>query len=84
MNDSTQILLTPAATHLVACALTLDELSLDRMLFSSPWVQVNPEKADASDYEKFIAYEGLRFLSGQRKDISRLKSIKIEFRYFAP
>ena len=83
MNDSTQIVLTPAASYLVTCALKLDELSFDRMIFSSPWVQVNPEKMGASDYERFIAYEGLRFLSVQDKDISNPKSIKIEFRYFS-
>jgi len=81
LNDSTQIVLTPAASNFVACVLNLDNISLHRMQFSSPWVQVNPEKTGASDYERFIAYQGLKFLFGQGKDISNLKSIKIEFRY---
>jgi len=83
LNDSTQIVLTPSLPYFVPCLLNLDFISLDRVQFSSPWVQVNPEKADASDYEKFVAFEGLKFLYNRGKDISNLKSIKIEFRYSA-
>ena len=81
LNDSTQLVLTPASPYLVACVLNLDNISLHQMQFSSPWVQVNPEKPGASDYERFIAYEGLKFLVVQGKDVSNLKSIKIELRY---
>jgi hypothetical protein len=83
LKDSTQIVLTPTISYLVPCLLNLDYVSLPRMLFSSPPVQVNPEKTDASDYEKFVAYSGLKFLSVRGKDISKLKSIKIELRYAA-
>lgn len=81
LNDSTQLVLTPDDAYLVDCTLNLDNLSLRQMQLSSPWVQVNPEKTGASDYERFIAYEGLKFLFVRGKDISTLKSIKIEFRY---
>src|SRR6185295_18920879 len=81
LNDSTQIVLTPSLPYFVPCLLNLDYVSLERIQFSSPWVQVNPEKADATDYERFVAYEGLKYLFIRGKDISNLKSIKIEFRY---
>ena len=81
LNDSTQISLTPTLPYFVPCLLNLDFISVGRIQFSSPWVQVNPEKTDASDYERFVAYEGLKFLFIRGKDISKLKSIKIEFRY---
>ena len=83
LNDSTQIVLTPTISYLVPCVLNLDDISRPRMHFSSPSVQVNPEKTDASDYERFVAYEGLNFLFNRGKDISKLKSMKIEFRYSA-
>ena len=81
LNDSTQIVLTPTLSYFVPCLLNLDFVSSDRMLFSSPWVQVNPERTGASDYERFIASQGLNFLIDRGKDITNLKSIKIEFRY---
>lgn len=83
LNDSSQIVLTPAISYLVPCVLNLDYVSSPRIHFSSPSVQVNPEKTDASEYERFVAYEGLNFLFKRGKDISKLKSIKIEFRYSA-
>src|SRR4030095_13921165 len=81
LNDSTQIVLTPTVSYLVPCLLTLDFISPDRMQFSSPQVEVNPEKPGASAYEQFIADQGLNYLFRQGKDISNLKSLKIEFRY---
>lgn len=83
LNDSTQIVLAPGASYLVPFVWNLDYVSLPRILFSSPRVQVNPEKTDASDYERFIAHQGLKSLSVRGNDISKLKSIKIEFRYAA-
>ncbi len=82
LNDSTQIVLTPDVSSLIPCLLNLDFVSIPLMQFSSPWVQVNPERAGASDYEKFIAFQGLKFLSDKGQDISRFNTIKIEFRYY--
>ena len=81
LNDSTQIELTPTVPYFVSCVLNLDFISADRIQFSSPSVQVNPERPGASDYERFIAQQGLNFLYDRGKDTTNLKSIKIEFKY---
>ena len=82
LNDSTQLILTPADTYLFPCILNIDNISPAQMQVSSPWVEVNPEKTGATDYERFIAYEGLKFLFNRGMDISILKSVKLELRYF--
>jgi hypothetical protein len=83
LNDSTQLILLPTDPYLFGCTLHIDNISKKQMKISSPWVQVNPEKPGASDYERFIAYQALKYLSSdQQKDISKLKSVKLELRYF--
>ena len=81
LGDSTQFILEPTARNQVDCTLQIDNISSKKMQVSSPWVEVNPEKPGASNYERFIAYQASVYLSAQQIDISTLKSVKLQLRY---
>ena len=81
LGDSTQFILEPTARNQVDCTLQIDNISNKKMQVSSPWVEVNPEKPGASNYERFIAYQAFTYLSAQQIDISTLKSVKLQLRY---
>lgn len=81
LGDSTQFILEPTARNQVDCTLQIDNISNKKMQVSSPWVEVNPEKAGASNYERFIAYQASTNLSVQQIDMSTIKSVKLQLRY---
>ena len=81
LNDSTQFILEPTDRNQVDCILHIDNISNKRMLVSSPWVEVNPERAGASFYERFIAYQAATYLSVHQIDISNIKSVRLQLRY---
>ena len=83
LGDSTQFILEPTARNQVDCILHIDNISNKKMQISSPWVEVNPEKAGASNYERFIAYQASTYLSVHQMDISNFKSVKLQLRYAA-
>lgn len=80
-DDSTQIILTPTDSTLGPMSLTIDHLSSHLIHFSSPQVNVNPENPSATDYEKFVAFQGLSWLYNRNVDTSKLRTIKIQFTY---
>jgi hypothetical protein len=81
LGDSTQFILEPTDRNQVDCTLHIDNISNKKMQISSPWVEVNPEKAGASNYERFIAYQVSTYLSIHQIDISSFKSVKLQLRY---
>ena len=81
LGDSTRFILEPTARDQVDCILYIDNISNKKMQISSPWVEVNPEKTGASDYERFIAYQAFTYLSVQQIDVSNIKSVKLQLRY---
>ena len=81
LGDSTSFILEPTNPSQIVCTLQIDNIFNDRMLVSSPWVTVNPEKPGASDYERFIAYQAFTYLNMQRVDVSNIKSVKLGLRY---
>ena len=81
LGDSTQFILEPTARNQVDCTLHIDNISNKKMQISTPWVNVNPEKAGASNYERFIAYQASTYLSMHQIDLSNLKSVKLQLRY---
>ena len=81
LGDSTHFILEPTARDQIDCTLHIDNISNKKMQISSPWVQVNPEKPGASDYERFIAYQASTYLSVHQIDISNIKSVKLQLRY---
>ena len=81
LGDSTHFILEPTARDQVDCTLHIDNISNKKMQISSPWVEVNPEKPGASDYERFIAYQAFTYLSVHQIDISTIKSVKLQLRY---
>ena len=81
LGDSTHFILEPTARNQVDCILYIDNISSKKMQISSPWVQFNPEKPGASNYERFIAYQASTYLSVQQVDISKIKSVKLQLRY---
>ena len=80
-SDSTNFILEPTNRNQVDCSLFIDHISSQKMQISSPWVEVNPEKAGASNYERFIAYQAFTYLSVHQIDISNIKSVKLQLRY---
>jgi hypothetical protein len=83
LPDSTGFILTPTDRSLFECAMQIDNISNKKMQISTPWVEVNPEKLGASDYERFIAYQAATYLSGQTIDMSTIRSVKLQLRYIA-
>ena len=83
LGDSTHFILEPAARNQVDCTLQIDNISNKKMQISSPWVEVNPEKPGASNYERFIAYQAFTYLGVHQIDISTIKSVKLQLRYVA-
>ena len=81
LGDSTHFILEPTARNQVDCTLHIDNISNKKMQISSPWVEVNPEKPNASDYERLIAYQASTYLSMHQIDISNIKSVKLQLRY---
>ncbi len=81
--DSTQLILEPANSFQIPCALHIDNISRAQMQFSSPWVEVNPEKSGASNYERFIAYQAFTYLGNHQQDISKFRSVRLQLRYLA-
>jgi len=81
LGDSSQFILEPTSRDQVACTLHIDNISNMKMQISSPWVEVNPEKPAASNYERFIAYQAFTYLSVHQIDISNIKSVKLQLRY---
>jgi len=81
LGDSTSFILEPTARNQVDCILHIDNISSQKMQVSSPWVEVNPEKPGASDYERFIAYQASLYLDKHHIDISNIKSVKLQLRY---
>ena len=80
-TDSTQLTLEPINPLQLTCGLNIDNISKTKMQFSTPWVEVNPEKAGASNYEKFIVYQAITYLYNHNQDISKLRSVKLQLRY---
>jgi len=80
-GDSTHFILEPTARDQVDCTMQIDNISNKKMQISSPWVEVNPEKTGASNYERFIAYQASTYLSAKQIDISIIKSVKLQLRY---
>lgn len=83
ISDSTQLTLEAVNSLQLSCVLTIDNISKAKMLLSTQWVEVNPEKMGASNYERFIAYQALTYLDNQHQDISKLRSVKLQLRYGA-
>ena len=81
LSDSTDFILEPADQNLVNCILHIDNISNKKIQISSPWVEINPEKTGASNYERFIAYQASTYLSAKQIDISIIKSVKLQLRY---
>ena len=81
LSDSTNFILEPTNRNQVDCALYIDNISNKKMQISSPWVEVNPEKPGASNYERFIAYQAFTYLNVHQIDISNIKSAKLQLRY---
>jgi len=81
LSDSTGFILEPADRSLVNCILYIDNIFNKKMQVSSPWVEVNPEKAGASDYERFIAYSAFKYFDRHQLDVSNIKSVKLQLRY---
>ena len=81
LSDSTNFILEPTNRNQVDCTMYIDNISNKRMLISSPWVEVNPEKPGASNYERFIAYQAFTYLTVHQVDISNIKSVKLQLRY---
>lgn len=81
LGDSTHFILEPAARNQVDCILHIENISSKKMQVSSPWVDVNPENAGASKYERFIAYQAFTYLGVHQIDISNLRSVKLQLRY---
>ena len=81
LSDSTYFILEPTNRNQFDCTLHIDNISNKKMQISSPWVEVNPEKPGASDYERFIAYQVSTYLSVHQIDISSFKSVKLQLRY---
>ena len=81
LSDSTKFILEPTDRNLVNCTLHIDNISNKKMQISSPWVEVNPEKASASDYEQFIAYSAFKYFNRHHIDVSNIKSVKLQLRY---
>ena len=81
LGDSTQFILEPTARDQVDCTLHIDNISNKKMQISTPWVEVNPEKAGASDYERFIAYSAFKYFDRHQLDVSNIKSVKLQLRY---
>jgi len=81
LGDSTHFILEPTDRNQVDCTLHIDNISNKKMQISSPWVEVNPEKPGASDYERFIAYQASTYLTVHQIDISNIKSVKLQLRY---
>ena len=81
LSDSTDFILEPVDQNLVNCILHIDNISNKKMQVSSPWVEVNPEKAGASDYERFIAFSAFKYFTRHQLDVSNIKSVKLQLRY---
>ncbi|HET9747579.1 MAG TPA: hypothetical protein VFP97_17805 [Chitinophagaceae bacterium] len=81
LGDSTQFILEPTDRSLFDCILQIDNISNKKLQISSPWVEVNPEKPGASNYERFIAYQAGTYLSLQQIDMSSIRSVKLQMRY---
>ena len=81
LSDSTEFILAPTDQSLVNCTLHIDDISNKKMQLSSPWVEVNPEKAVASDYERFIAYSAFKYFNRHHIDVSNIKSVKLGMKY---
>lgn len=81
LGDSTHFILEPTARNQVDCTMQIDNISSKKMQISSPWVEVNPEKQGASNYERFIAYQAFTYLSVHQIDMSTMKSVKLQLRY---
>ena len=81
LGDSSHFILEPTARDQVDCTLQIDNISSKKMQISSPWVEVNPEKPGASNYERFIAYQAFTYLSVHQIDISNIRSVKLQLRY---
>ena len=81
LSDSTNFILEPTNRNQVDCSLHIDNISNKKMQISSPWVEVNPEKTGASNYERFIAYQASTYLSVHQINIATIKSVKLQLRY---
>ena len=81
LGDSTHFILEPTVRDQVDCILYIDNISSRKMQVSSPWVQINPEKPGATNYERFIAHQASTYLSVHQVDISNIKSVKLQLRY---
>ena len=78
LGDSSQIILEPTARNQVDCILQIENISSRKMQVSSPWVEVNPEKPSATNYERFIAHQASTQLRMQQIDMSAIKSVKLQ------
>src|SRR5215204_3918710 len=81
LGDSTQFMLEPTDRNQIDCTLHIDNISNKKMQVSTPWIEVNPEKTGASNYERFIAYQASTYLSVHQIDMSNTKSVKLQLRY---
>lgn len=81
LGDSTHFILEPTDRNQIDCTLHIDNISSRKMQISSPWVEVNPEKPGASNYERFIAYQASTYLSVHQIDKSNIKSVRLQLRY---
>ena len=81
LSDSTEFILEPTDQNLVNCILHIDDISNKKMQISSPWVEVNPEKAGASDYERFITFSAFKYFNRHQIDVSNIRSVKLQMKY---
>jgi hypothetical protein len=82
-KDSTEIILSPNDSHLFPLTFQIRQLSISDFQLSTPAVQVNPEKPDASDYESSIAFQGMNWLYNHNVNVTNIRSIQIIFFYRA-
>jgi hypothetical protein len=81
LNDSTHFILEPTARNQIDCTLQIDNISSQKLQISSPWVDVNPERPGASNYERFLAYQCSTYFGMHQIDMSNIRSVKLQFRY---
>jgi hypothetical protein len=82
VDDSSKIKLTPVSAGFEPVNLDIDYLLVDQLHLSSPEVMVNPIDPNATDYEKFVAAQGLSWLQNRNIDISDIRTVKIQFAYY--
>ena len=80
-TDNNNLVLIPSNAGLIPMTLTIDHFSSHQIQLSSPQVEVNPENPNASEYERFVAYQALSWLYNRNVNTAKLRTIKIQFAY---